>query len=103
MNEATNALGATMRKVALEDGYCTREIGTLIVRVTRHGADWALELCDETPIDAVTMEMWRKAVGAPVFGEWRGTAGGRVMRFAWEGTEDAAPEGSAVTWMGGAK
>jgi hypothetical protein len=105
MNEATNALGAAMRMAVTGSGAaggCTREVGTLFLHLTRYGNEWALELCDETPIDPATMDTWRKAVEAPVFGTWRTEAHGKVARFEWQGTEDAAPAGSKATWIGGA-
>ena len=105
MNEATKALGAAMRKAAANNGApmggCTREIGTLFLHLTRYGNDWVLELCDETPIDIETCKTWQYAVGAPVGLQWRFTAHDKVARCEWQGTEDPAPAGSKVTWIGG--
>lgn len=83
MNEATNSLGAAMRKQAEESGSATRMIGTLVLRLTRDGHDWALELNDETPIDPATMQVWAAAVevpgGTPVYKAY----GGKVWRLEW--------------------
>jgi len=83
VNEATNALGAAMLKEAEANNHATRTIGTLVLRLTRNGNDWALELNDETPIDQTTALVWLAAVDAPGGTEFHKTAQGRVWRFEW--------------------
>jgi hypothetical protein len=90
-----------VRREAASKGYGTAQDGSLFVRATRHGCDWALELCDETPIDTATAQAWANAVGVPLSADDHATtcAAGRVWRYEWTGTEDAAPEGSKATWL----
>lgn len=83
MNEATNALGAAMLKEADANNHATREIGTLVLRLTKNGNEWALELNDETPIDPATMQTWWAAVGAPAGNEVYKAYGGKVWRIEW--------------------
>ena len=97
MNEATNALGAAMRAEADANNHATREIGTLILRMTKDGHDWALELNDETPIDQTTALVWLAAVGAPGGTEFRKTAHGKVWRFEWiDNREEVATQRAEV-------
>jgi len=104
VNEATNALGAAMRKQTEANNHCTREIGTLFLRLTRYGNDWALELNDETPIDPETAQVWAAAVGAPGGTEFRKTAHGKVWRFTWQDDGDPAPDTLRAFYLrGGAR
>lgn len=99
-------MGAYLRREAAEKGYGTLQAGSLFVRVTRHGADWALELCDEQPTWQIVRDEWATAVGIPDYpasGDWRFESDGKVARCSWTGTEDAAAEGTPVFRMGGAK
>lgn len=84
MNEATDALGAAMLKEAVANNNATRTIGTLVLRLTKNGNDWALELNDETPIDPATMQVWAAAVGVPGGTEVRKAYGGKVWRLEWQ-------------------
>ena len=95
------ATGAYLCREAAEKGYATAQVSSLFVRVTRHGNEWALELCDETPIDAVTVGAWDKAVGVTHGGVWRCEAHGKVWRCEWQGTEEPAADGPRATWIGG--
>lgn len=100
MNEATNALGAAMRKQAINTGGCSREVGTLALHLTKHGNDWTLELNDETPIDPATMQAWSAAVevpgGTPVYKAY----GGKVWRLEWrdDKAEEAARRAETVAF-----
>lgn len=106
MNEATNALGAAMHKQANDSGSATREIGTLVLRLTKDGNDWALELNDETPIDPATMQVWAAAVevpgGTPVYKAY----GGKVWRLEWrddKAEEDARRAEVVAFYLNGGK
>jgi hypothetical protein len=91
-----------VRREAADKGYGTAQDGSLFVRVTRHGCDWALELCDEALIDNRTIDAWFRAVGIPVDGcMCANNATHTIWRCEWTGTEDAAPEGSKATWIAG--
>lgn len=92
MNEATNALGAAMLKEAEANNQATREIGTLVLRLTKDGHDWALELNDETPIDPATMQVWAAAVGVPGGTDVCKAYGGKVWRLEWR--DDREEEGA---------
>jgi hypothetical protein len=97
MNKATNALGAAMRAKADANNHATREIGTLILRMTKDGHDWAFELNDETPIDPATAQVWAAAVGVPGGTEFRKTAHGKVWRFEWiDNREEVATQRAEV-------
>jgi hypothetical protein len=100
MNEATNALGAAMRKEADANNHCTREIGTLFLRMTRYGGDWALELNDETPIDDATAQTWAQAAGVPDGTKWRKTAHGKVWRCEWRESGYGEPLPPRGFWLG---
>ncbi len=100
VNEATNALGAAMLKDADANNHATRTIGTLVLRLTKNGNDWALELNDETPIDPATMQVWAEAVevpgGTPVYKAY----GGKVWRLEWrdDKEEEAARRAEVVAF-----
>ena len=97
MNEATNALGAAIRKQAEANGNCTRQVGTLFLHLTRDGHDWALELNDETPIDPEVAQHWAIECGAPGGTEFRKTAHGKVWRFEWiDNREEVATQRAEV-------
>lgn len=103
MNEATNALGAAMRKEAETNGYCTRDIVTLVLRLTHYGNDWALELNDETPIDPETAQVWVVAVGAPGGTAFRKAYNSKVWRFTWQDESDPAPDTLRAFYLHGGK
>lgn len=105
MNETIEPMGAWMRKQTEANGTCTREIGTLFLHLTRHGNEWALELCDEKPISIEVAQHWANEVGAPVGADEHATtcAAGRVWRYEWQGTEEPAAAGSQAFYLGGAK
>lgn len=97
VKEATDALGAAMRKQSEESGSATREIGTLVLRLTKNGNDWALELNDETPIDPATMQVWAVAVGVPGGTPVYKAYGGKVWRLEWrDDREEAATQRAEV-------
>ena len=89
MNEATNALGAAMLKEADANKHATRTIGTLVLRLTKNGNEWSLELNDETPIDPATMQVWAAAVGVPGGSEVFKAYGGKVWRIEWRDDREA--------------
>jgi hypothetical protein len=98
MSEQTiTELGATMRAAALEYGHCTVGHKYIFARLTRHGNEWALELNDIAPVTHETADQWAAAVGAPSV-EWRRTAGGKVARCEWTGSEEPAGDGPRATW-----
>lgn len=99
MTMAIEDTGAYLRREAAEKGGASAQAGSLFIHVTRHGNDWALELCDETPIDAVTAGVWDKAVCGDGEAVWHKAAHGRVWRCEWQGDEDPAPAGSKTTWI----
>ena len=102
-NEPVTYLGAKLRELAAEHGSGVTQLGTLFVRVTRHGNDWALELNDDKLVFPWRANEWGMAVGVPEGTEWRFTAGLMIARCEWQGTEDAAPEGTPTFYLGGAK
>lgn len=95
------ATGAYLRQQAATKGYGTAQAGSLFAHVTRHGCEWALELCDETEIDGDTVDAWDAVIDAPADAVWRSEAHGRVWRCEWTGTEEPAPAGTKATWQGG--
>jgi hypothetical protein len=95
-------LGATLRTVATYGMGTSVQHGTLFARLTRYGNEWALELNDVTPVTHGTCDQWAAAVGAPSV-EWRRTAGGRVARCEWIGTEDPAGDAPRATLMHGGR
>jgi hypothetical protein len=95
------ATGAWLSREAVQKGYGTAQAGSLFVHITRHGADWALELCDETAIGGDVVRHWAAAVGAPDIVLWRSEAHGRVWRCEWTGAEEPAADGPRATWIGG--
>ena len=100
MNEATNALGAAMRKEAEANNHATREIGTLVLRLIKNSNEWSLELNDETPIDPATMQVWAAAVGVPGGSEVFKAYGGKVWRLEWrdDKEEEAAHRAELVAF-----
>ena len=100
VNEATNALGAGMVKEADANNHAARTIGTLVLRLTKDGNDWALELNDETPIDPATMQVWAAAVGVPGGTEVYKAYGGKVWRLEWRNNreEEAANRAELVAF-----
>lgn len=100
VNEATNALGAAMFKDADANNHATRTIGALVLRLTKNGNDWALELNDETPIDSATMQVWAAAVGVPGGTEVYKAYGGKVWRLEWRDNreEEAAQRAELVAF-----
>ena len=46
------ATGAYLRQLAAEHGSAATQLGTLFVRVTRHGNDWAARQAEQRPQDA---------------------------------------------------
>lgn len=105
MSEPVTALGALLREQAAECGSSVTRLGTLFVRVTRHGNDWALELCDDKPISTDTAQEWANAVGVPLSADENATTScmGQILRYEWQGTEDAAPAGTPAFYLGGAR
>ena len=103
-NEPVTYLGAKLRELAAEHGSGVTQLGTLFVRVTCHGNDWALEFSDDKPIDNRVLDEWALAVGV-VFetGYGSNNAQHTIVRMTWTGTEDAAPEGTKAFYLGGAK
>lgn len=97
------ATGAKLRELAAEHGSGVTQLGTLFVRVTRHGNDWACELSDDKSISSGVIDEWYKAASVPHGSTWRCAYGGREWRVEWIGTEDAAPEGTRAFYLGGAK
>ncbi len=95
-----SGIGAHLRTVAAETGWCVVKDGALFVRLTRHGNDWALELNDETPVTEAATLAWATAAGVPPHAQWLTTAQGKIWRCEWQGTEDAAPDGPRATWLG---
>ncbi len=95
------ATGAYLRQLAAEHGSAATQLGTLFVRVTRHGNDWACELNDDKPIGGDTVGEWDKAVGVTHGGTWREAYGRKVMRCEWTGTEEPAAAGSRAFYLGG--
>lgn len=95
------AAGTFLSREAALKGWSVVQTGSLFVHVTRHGCDWALELCDERAIVPDVAHHWAAEVGAPTGTMWRSEAHGRVWRCEWTGTEDPAPAGSKTTWIGG--
>lgn len=83
VNEAIQLHGAEIRKWADTNKHCSREIGTMILRLTKNGNDWALELNDKTPIDPATMQVWAAAVGVPGGTPVYKAYGGKVWRLEW--------------------
>ena len=103
MSEPVTSLGALLREQAAECGSSVTRLGTLFVRVTRHGCNWALELSDETRISGDVIGEWDKAVGVTHGATWRAAYGGKEWRCEWQGTEDAAPAGTPAFYLGGAR
>jgi hypothetical protein len=105
MNEDTSVqyLGSKLRALAADHGSGVTQLSTLFVRVTRHGNDWALELCDDKPVFPWQAQEWGRALSVPDGAEWRHTAGMMIARCEWQGTEDAAPEGTKAFYLGGGK
>jgi hypothetical protein len=98
------ATGAYLRQLAAEHGSAATQLGTLFVRVTRHGNDWALEFSDDKPIDNRVLDEWSTAVGVvPGTGYGSNNAQHTEVRLTWTGTEDAAPEGTPAFYLGGAR
>jgi hypothetical protein len=103
MSEPVAALGALLREQAAECGSSVTRLGTLFVRVTRHGNEWALELSDDTRIGGNVIQEWNAAVGVPYGSKWVSAYGRKEWRCEWTGTEDTAPAGSKAFYLGGAK
>ena len=78
MNEPVTYLGAKLRELAAEHGSGVTQLGTLFVRVTCHGNDWALELNDDKSIGTVTVQGTAAVVGAAALAAVR--AQGRRLR-----------------------
>jgi hypothetical protein len=92
--------GAAMRFAVLHGFSATEQHSNLIVFLTRHGNEWALELNDVAPVTHGTCDQWAAAVGAPSV-EWLRTAGGKVARCEWTGSEEPAGDGPRATWVHG--
>lgn len=103
MAEPVDYLGVKIRQLAAEHGSGVTQLGSLFVRVTNHGNEWALELNDDVPIDFVVMGEWSAAVGTPALVDWRFESNGMVARCEWQGTEEPAPAGAKAFYLGGAK
>lgn len=101
-SEPVTYLGKKLRALAAEHGSGVTQLGTLFVRVTCHGNNWALELNDDEPVWQSIRDEWAIAVGQdPALVEWRFESNGMVVRYEWQGTEDAAPEGTKAFYLGG--
>jgi len=89
------------------NNHATRTIGTMVLRLTKDGHDWALELNDETPIDPATMQVWCAAVEVPGGSEVFKAYGGKVWRIVWrdDREEEAAHRAEVVAFYlnGGAR
>jgi hypothetical protein len=102
MTEPVDYLGSKLRALAAEHGSGVTQLGSLFVRVTNHGSNWALELNDDKPIGGAVIDEWYKATGVPHGSTWRCAYGAMEWRCEWQGTEDAAPEGTPAFYLGGA-
>lgn len=100
-SEPVTYLGKKLRALAAEHGSGVTQLGTLFVRVTNHGNEWACELNDDKPIGGDTVGEWDKAVGVTHGGTWREAYGRKVMRCEWTGTEEPAAAGSRAFYLGG--
>ena len=104
MAEPVDYLGKKIRALAAEHGSGVTRLGSLFVRVTNHGCNWALELNDDEPVWQSIRDEWSVAVGvpdAPQLADWRFESDGMVARCEWTGTEDAAPSGTKAFYLSG--
>ncbi len=103
MSEATNAVGARMRKVCEKESpsSVTKNIGTLFVMLSRYGNEWALELADEIPLDNRTLDAWALAVGVPAGFMCANNKQHTIVRLTWQGTEEPAAPGTQAFYLGG--
>lgn len=104
MSEPVTYLGAKLRALAAEHGSGVTQLGSLFVRVTCHGNDWALELNDDEPVWQSIRDEWAIAVGIPDYPalvDWRFESGGMVARCEWTGTEEPAAEGTQAFYLRG--
>jgi len=99
MSEPVTYLGAKLRQLAAEHGSGVTQLGTLFVRVTCHGNEWACELNDDKPVFPWQAQEWGKAVGVPEGTEWRHTAQLMVARCEWTGTEEPAAAGTQAFYL----
>ncbi len=101
MSEPVTYLGAKLRQLAAEHGSGVTQLGTLFVRVTCHGNEWALELSDDQHIDNSVLSEWRAAVSVPEGAKYDSAYGRRELRVRWTGTEEPAAAGSQAFYLGG--
>jgi hypothetical protein len=102
VSEPVTYLGAKLRQLAAEHGSGVTQLGTLFVRVTCHGNEWACELCDDKPIDNRVLDEWARAVGVVVeTGYGSNNKQHTIVRWTWIGTEEPAAAGSQAFYLGG--
>ena len=101
MAEPVSALGRLIRELAAEHGSGVTRLGTLFVRVTNHGNEWALEFSDEAPIDNRVLDEWAIAVGVPPNFVPTNNKQHTEVRLSWQGTEEPAPAGPQAFYLGG--